>query len=203
MAVGLVIALPPLLSTLGHFLIRDQAAARAQVSVVLNTGTNYFPRLIQAADLFKSGTVQSVVINGNRKSDVLRSLEARGFEPAVSWDEDRFRILEILGVPRESVISISAEDVYDTVSEAQAVGAELVKRQITSVIVTTSKFHTRRAGHIWETEFDGKLKVFTAAAKKDPFDPDHWWRSGRQIRWVLAEYGAWIFYYWKRSSQLE
>jgi hypothetical protein len=36
-----------------------------------------------------------------------------------------------------------------------------------------------------------------AAAEADPFDPDAWWREGRQIRWLMAEYGAWVFYLWK------
>ena len=31
----------------------------------------------------------------------------------------------------------------------------------------------------------------------NPYDAKGWWRDGRQIRWVLAEYGAWIYYGWK------
>ena len=31
----------------------------------------------------------------------------------------------------------------------------------------------------------------------DIYNPQGWWREGKQIRWVLAEYGAWIYYYWK------
>jgi hypothetical protein len=43
--------------------------------------------------------------------------------------------------------------------------------------------------------YKGKLKVFVAPADNDPFNPEAWWKNGRQIRWVLSEYGAWIYYY--------
>jgi len=36
----------------------------------------------------------------------------------------------------------------------------------------------------------------------DPYDPGSWWRNGRQIRWVMAEYGAWIYYWWKTLGTL-
>lgn len=120
----------------------------SDVVVVLNTGVEYYPRLIQAAELYEKGYARKVVINGNRKSDVLRGLEERGFEPCCPWYEDDVRILGILGVPRKAVVPISAEDAYDTVSEAEAIGGELVRRGYRIVIVTSSKFHARRAGFI-------------------------------------------------------
>jgi hypothetical protein len=46
--------------------------------------------------------------------------------------------------------------------------------------------------------FEGKLAVYSVPAQKDPFNPNEWWKDGRQIRWVLSEYGAWVYYYWKK-----
>ena len=93
---------------------------------------------------------------------------------------------------------ISAEDAYDTVSEAKLVGAALIRQGFKRIIVTTSKYHTRRARYIWRHLFAGQLEVSVAAAAEDPFNPESWWRDGRQIRWLLAEYGAWVYYFWKR-----
>ena len=188
----------PILSQLGLFLICDQKPVVSDAVVVLNTGAEYYPRLIEAADLFRKGLARKVVINGNRKTDVLRGLEKRGFKECCPWYEDRVRILEILGVPRKEILPISAEDAYDTVSEAEAVGWELIRKGIRSVIITTSKSLTRRAGYIWTTMFGDRLSICTVAAKTDPYDPKGWWKQGRQIRWVLAEYGAWAYYWWKR-----
>jgi len=188
----------PILGQFGQFLILDQKPVASDAIVVLNTGVEYYPRLIEAADLFRKGLAQKVVINGNRKTDVLRGLEKRGFKECCPWYEDRVRILDILGVPRKEILTISAEDAYDTVSEAEAVGRELVREGFGRVIITTSKSHTRRAGYIWTTMFGDRLSICTVAAKTDPYDPKGWWKQGRQIRWVLAEYGAWVYYWWKR-----
>ena len=192
----------PILGQLGQFLICDQEPVASDAIVVLNTGVEYYPRLIEAADLFRKGLAQKVVINGNRKSDVLRDLEKRGFKECCPWYEDRVRILEILGVPRKEILPISAEDAYDTVSEAEAVGRELVREGFRRVIITTSKSHTRRADYIWATMFGDQLSICTVAAKTDPYDPKGWWKKGRQLRWVLAEYGAWLYYGWKKFKRV-
>jgi uncharacterized SAM-binding protein YcdF (DUF218 family) len=103
----------------------------------------------------------------------------------------------MFGVPEDKVIPISVEDAYDTVSEAEAVGRELIKNKWSTIIITTSKYHTRRAKFIWQKMYEEHLRITIVAAQKDPYDPDNWWKDGRQIRWLLAEYGAWIFYWWK------
>ena len=190
-----------ILSHLGQFLICDQKAVASAAVVVLNTSVEYYPRLVEAADLFRKGLAQKVVINGNRKTDVLRGLEKRGFKECCPWHEDRVRILKILGVPRKDILTVSAEDAYDTVSEAEAVGRELVREGFRRVIISTSKSHTRRAGYIWTAMFGNRLSICTVAAKTDPYDPKGWWKQGRQIRWVLAEYGAWVYYWWKRFTR--
>jgi hypothetical protein len=41
------------------------------------------------------------------------------------------------------------------------------------------------------------LVVNMVGAQSDSYDPNLWWKDGRQIRRVLAEYGAWIYYWWK------
>jgi uncharacterized SAM-binding protein YcdF (DUF218 family) len=190
-----------LLAAAGAFLVHEKEPVQAQAAVVLNTGMAYFPRLMEAANLYRRGLVRTVVINGNRKTDELRSLEARGFVPCCTWDEDRRRILSLLGVPRRAIVAISAEDAYDTVSEAEAVGPALLRLNIATVILTTSKSHTRRANHIWQALWGDRLTICPVAARADPFDPDRWWKDARQIRWVLAEYGAWGYYGWKMMKR--
>jgi uncharacterized SAM-binding protein YcdF (DUF218 family) len=103
-----------------------------------------------------------------------------------------------LGIARNHVVAISAEDAYDTISEASIVGEILINNGMTDVIITTSKFHSRRARHIWSKMYLEELIIHVAPAPSDPFDPEAWWKSGRQIRWVLSEYGAWFYYYWMK-----
>jgi uncharacterized SAM-binding protein YcdF (DUF218 family) len=189
-----------LFNCLGSFVIAENKPERSDVIVVLHTGVEYYPRLIEAADLFSKGLADTIIINGNRKTDVLRELERKGFEPCCSWDEDFISILSLLGVPRNKVISVSAEDVYETVGEAEVVGAQVIQKGYKSMILVTSKYHTKRAGHIWSEMYEGKLSVCSVGARTDPFDASRWWKDGRQIRWLMAEYGAWIYYYWKKAA---
>ncbi|MDY6844781.1 MAG: YdcF family protein, partial [Thermodesulfobacteriota bacterium] len=147
----------------------------------------------EAAELVKMGFAKRVVINGDRKSDTLKYLEEKGFEKCCPWYEDLATILSILGISKDRIIWISAEDAYDTITESETVGAALIKRGFSRIIITTSKYHTRRAQYIWEKNFGGVFSICTVAAKKDPYDPQNWWKQKRQIRWVFTEYGAWMF----------
>ena len=189
---------PVILTGVGKLLVVEDVPAEAAAAVVLNTGVDIYPRLIEAADLYRDGLVQKVVINGNRKSDTLRQLENSGYKPPCKWYAKHLAILASLDVPKEDIIAISAEDAYDTISEARIVGETLLNNGMESVVITTSKFHSRRARHIWRSLYGKRLKIHIAPARDDPFAPGSWWKSGRQIRWVLSEYGAWVFYYWNK-----
>lgn len=185
---------------MGDMIVIDDPASPSDAVVVLYTGIEYYPRLIQAAELYRQGLAGNVVINGDRKTETLRELESKGFKPCCPWYADSVNILTMLGVPEDKIIRISNEDAYDTVSEAEAVGRELIRRKWSTVIITTSKYHTRRAKFIWQKMYNRQFTIFMVSAKTDPYDPDHWWKDGRQIRWVLTEYGAWIFYWWKEIT---
>jgi uncharacterized SAM-binding protein YcdF (DUF218 family) len=186
-----------ILAILGDLLVLDERPVKSDAIVVLNTGVEYYPRLIEAADLFNKGLADRIVINGNRKTEELREIESQGFVVCCPWYENPLRVLCLYNVPRDKVICVSAEDAYDTVSEAQIVGEAIIKQGYSRIILTTSKFHTSRASSIWKRMYEDRLTVCVVSAKADPYDPESWWRDGRQIRWVLAEYGAWIYYAWK------
>jgi uncharacterized SAM-binding protein YcdF (DUF218 family) len=190
----------PVLVSIGKWIVIDETPVKADAVVVLNTGLEIYPRIIHAADIYKQGFADLVVINGNRKTEALRKLEMKGFKPGCMWYDDMVSILRLLGVPREKVMVISAENAYDTVSEALAVGDRIINAGFKRVIIATSKFHTRRAGYIWKNLFGGRLEIRTVAAGTDPYAPGRWWKSRRQVRWVLAEYGAWVYYFWKRLA---
>ena len=190
---------PWLLTRVGEFLVIDESGIEsADAVVVLSTGVDYLPRLMQAAALFKDRLVDVVVINGNRKTDVHRDLEAQGYIPPSHWHEEAVAVLVFLGVESEKILPINAEDAYDTVSEATIVGEALTGTGIRKIIITTSKFHTRRSEAIWSHLYSERFDIQVVAAANDPFSVDGWWHHGRQIRQVLAEYGAWLYFWGKR-----
>ena len=189
------------LGYLGHSLVVDDPSATADVAIVLTTGVDYLPRLLQAAQLYRDKRVKKILINGNRKTDVIRQLEKQGFIPACKWSENSLRILEMHGVPRQQVWAVSAENVFDTVSEAQTIKPFLINNGVSSVIITTSKFHSRRARYVWRKVMGTEEGIYTSAATDDPFDLDRWWQHGRQVKQVMGEYGGMAYYIWKQPWQ--
>ena len=187
-----------ILTGIGSLLIVEDIPEKADAAVVLYTGVDIYPRLMEAADLYRQLKAEKVVINGNRKTTILRDLEKSGFEAPCKWYAEELGLLSHLGVAKDHIIAISAEDAYDTISEAKIVGDILINNGMVNVIITTSKFHSRRARHIWNTMYSGELTIYIAPAGNDPFNPEAWWKHGRQIRWVLSEYVAWVYYYWMR-----
>jgi uncharacterized SAM-binding protein YcdF (DUF218 family) len=139
-----------------------------------------------------------VLINGNRKTDVIRKLEKKGFVACCNAYENSLRILEMHGVAREKVWTVDAEDVFDTVSEAQTIKPFLARHEVKSMIITTSKFHSRRARFVWQKVMRSEEGIYASAAEDDPFDPDGWWTQGRQVKQVMGEYGGLAYYLWKR-----
>lgn len=67
-----------ILTSVGEFLVIDEQPVPSDAVVVLNTGVEYYPRLIEAANLYNKGLVKKIVINGNRKTVILRELEKKG-----------------------------------------------------------------------------------------------------------------------------
>lgn len=193
----LVLFYQGVLRKIGQWIVVDEKPRSAEAVVVLCSGIEYYPRLMEAAELYNKGVINKIIINGNRKTDEIRALEARGYQPCCPWYEDSLRVLDVFSVPRDSVIPIAVEDAYDTVSEAKGVGEVVLSKGLKRIIITTSKYHTRRAQYIWKKLFRDRLTIFMVAAKQDPYEPDTWWKDGRQIRWLMAEYGAWIYLAWK------
>lgn len=185
------------LGYLGHSLVIDEPAT-AEVAVVLSTGVDYLPRLLQAAKLYRDKRVKRILINGNRKTDIIRRIEEEGFVSCCKWYENSLRILEMYGVPPAQVWAVDAEDVFDTVSEAQTLKPFLDTHGVNTLIITTSKFHTRRARYVWRKVMEKEQGIYSSAAADDPFDPDNWWQHGRQVKQVMGEYGGMAYYLWKR-----
>lgn len=191
-----VLAGKPILTAIGDFLVKgNNGLSPADAAVVLTTGVDYPARLIAAATLYKKGLAAKIVINGGRKSTVMKQLEEHGYNEPCHWSANSVGVLKFLDVPARDIIVLDVPDAYDTISEAAITGSILQKQGLRKLIITTSKFHSRRAGHIWRTAFAGIFAVQVAAAGDDPFRPDSWWTDGRQVRQLLAEYGAWL-YYW-------
>ena len=117
----LVVTHEKMLSGVGSILVVEDIPQKAEAAVVLNTGVDIYPRLIEAADLYRKVKVDRIAINGNRKTNTLRQLESSGYEPPNKWHTEIISVLTHQKVPKDHIVAISAEDAYDTISEAKIV----------------------------------------------------------------------------------
>jgi len=69
-----------------------------------------------------------------------------------------------------------------------AVSEALEAGKGTSVIIVTTKVHTRRVRILWNRLAAGRGQAVIRAASDDPFDPRRWWRTTGDALDVVREF---------------
>jgi uncharacterized SAM-binding protein YcdF (DUF218 family) len=104
------------------------------------------------------------------------------------------QILIHQGVPKDA-IRLLAPAIVNTADEIRAIASELEHEKDRTVILVTSKVHTRRASMLWRRLAGGRGRAILHAAADDPFDPSHWWRTTGDalevVREILGLINAW------------
>src|SRR4029077_10870299 len=128
----------------------------------------------------------------------------RANEPAASLQEmhiayigeDFFnsRVLMQEGVP-SNAIRVLEPSIDNTADEIRAIADTMWREKDGSVIIVTSKAHTRRVRTLWRELSGGRGRAIVRAASTDPFAPGHWWRATGDaldvMREVLGVLNAW------------
>ena len=155
---------------LGGLAIRDDTPVGGDVAVVLGGAPRY--RAPTAAALWRAGQVRAIVAVGGSRGhqEALRTLE----------------VLGVLGVPA-GAIHVLADDAPGTWDEARLVAATARARGWTQVVVVTSAYHTRRAGHLFDVAMGEGISVAVRPADDEPWRPDGWWRDPLHRRLLIAE----------------
>jgi len=178
----------PLLRRLGAFLVVQDPDAPADAIVVLSGSLP--DRILHAVDLYKAGLAPVIVLTREVEMPGLSELRHRGLEIPERHDLNR-SIAEQLGVPHEAIITID-ERAGSTLTEVAALLPELRRRNLRTILLVTSKTHTRRAAMIFETLSGGDIKLRVSPTPYDPFTPDDWWKRRETTRRVITEYGKLI-----------
>jgi uncharacterized SAM-binding protein YcdF (DUF218 family) len=103
-------------------------------------------------------------------------------------DDLRQRILRELGVPDQAIVRLTAQ-VDSTLEEADAVVAWASREHVRSLLVVTSRFHTRGVRLTYDRAVAGQGIVVRihAVDTGETFRPDDWWRSRAGLRTFLFE----------------
>ena len=187
-AVLLAVTAPWTLPAIGHWLVVEDTLARSDVLFV--HGGHLPFRAIEAAKIFESGMAREVWLLPVAANAERRALEDLGIfqRPGHYWQR---QVLERLGVPSSS-IRVLDQEVLNTRDEVEAVARELQGRELSSVILVTSKQHSRRVRSLWQRSAPEHLVARVRWSRSDPFDPDSWWKNTEDGSAVIHELAGMI-----------
>jgi uncharacterized SAM-binding protein YcdF (DUF218 family) len=175
----------------GRFLTKEDSLQKADAIAVL-AGTS-MDRPLEAADLYKEGYAPRIVLTHEMREASYVALAARGVTVPAAADEQR-EILVRLGVPVNAIVlPMRIHD--NTAQEAQTFRELAVKNRWRRIIVVTSKYHLRRAGFAIRREMGGTgVEVEMHGTRYEDVNPDRWWTTRSDLRWVLDEGAKLIAY---------
>lgn len=173
----------------GRWLVVEDNLEKTQAILVLSGRMPL--RAIEAARLYHGGYAAEVWLT--RPSEPAAALQTMHI---AYLGEDFFnsRILMHEGVP-SAAIRVLEPPIANTVDELRAAAAELDRTQASTVIIVTTKAHTRRVRTLWQEVSGGRRRAIVRAPADDPFEPGRWWRTTGDaldvVREVLGLLNAW------------
>jgi uncharacterized SAM-binding protein YcdF (DUF218 family) len=173
----------------GRWLVAEDPPTNARAIAVLS---GMMPlRAIEAAELYRQGYAPEVWLT--HSSEPRETLQAMGI-PFEGEEDYNTRILIHEGVP-PAAIHVLEPPIVNTADEIRVINLALDREKDRSVILVTSKAHTRRVRLLWRKLVPRERRAVVRAASADPFDPAHWWRSTSDaldvVREVLGLMNAW------------
>lgn len=172
------------LPRLGPFLVHEDPLRKADAIFVLG-GTRY-ERPLEAVDLYREGWAPRVLLARQASDWGEVALRERGI--AFMDEADiQVAIMVRLGVPHAAIRVLDREQ-DSTADESLSLREAAVGGRWRTVIVVTSKQHTRRAGLAMRRRVgDAGVTVVMRASRYDRTDPDRWWQRRSSLRFTLFE----------------
>jgi uncharacterized SAM-binding protein YcdF (DUF218 family) len=175
--------------TIGGWLVVEDPLVHADVIVILS---GRLPeRAVEAARIYKAGYAEQVWI-----SPPVSPVEDLKAMKISYLGEDFYneKVLIAKGVPPDAIRILEYPDA-NTEAEVRQTAEELRKMDFHSVIIVTSKPHTRRVRTIWRKLVGSEPRMIVHYAHDDAFDGAHWWRHTQDgldvVRETLGLLNAW------------
>jgi uncharacterized SAM-binding protein YcdF (DUF218 family) len=175
----------------GDWLVSEDPLQKAQFIAVLSGGMPF--RALEAARLYHEGYAPKVLLT--HPSEPAAAMQTLGI-PYLSEDDYDSQILIHEGVPKDAITIIS-RPIRNTADEIVAISGALpqLTGQTETVIIVTSKVHTRRSRILWRRLNTGPARAIIHGASNDPFNPSHWWATTGDalevVREILGVLNAW------------
>ncbi len=175
--------------SVGRWLVVEDPVGKARAIAVLSGRMPV--RAMEAAKLYRQGYASEVWLT--HSSEPGESLKALGI-PYEGEEVYSARVLIHEGVPA-GAIHVLEPPIVNTADEVRVISGALDREKDHSVLLVTSKPHTRRVRLLWRKLAPAECRAIVRAASEDPFDPRHWWRNSSDaldvVREVLGLMNAW------------
>lgn len=175
--------------TIGKWLVVQDPLVHADVIVVLS---GHLPeRAVEAARVYKAGYADRVWISP--PVSPVNDLKAMNIT-YLGEDFYNEKVLMAQGVPPDAIRILDRPDA-NTEAEVRQTAEDLRNMDLHSVIMVTSKPHTRRVRTIWRKLVGSEPRMIVHFAPDDPYDGSHWWRHTQDaldvVRETLGLLNAW------------
>ena len=185
---------------LGQWLVVEDELQESDMIVVL-MGSVY-DRILEAADLYDEGYSDRIVLVNSyiAAKDIIVS---RGIKVFGDTLLSKMAVID-LGIPEEDVIVLDGNS-RSTQDETLTI-REYIRnnREIESIILVTSKYHSGRAKKIFKKALnvlDIEIDIYCSPSKYDPSNVNQWWRNREDFQWVVFEYLK-LAHFWFREQFL-
>lgn len=183
---------------LGQWLVVMDELQESDMIVVL-MGSVY-DRILQAADLYDEGYSDRIVLINSyiTAKDIIIN---RGIKVYGNTLISKMAATD-LEIPEEDVLILEGNS-RSTQDEALTIREYIMNnREIESIILVTSKYHSGRAKKIFKkalSVLDREIDIYSSPSKYDPSNVNQWWRNREDFQWVVFEYLKLAnFYFWEQ-----
>lgn len=165
----------------GRWLVVEDPLQKAYAIAVLS---GKMPeRALEAARIYNQGFASHVWLTHSTEPGASLAKLSVPFVGEESYDR---QILVHQGVP-ESSISVLDPPIVSTADEMKTIGQSLRNENQRSVILVTSKVHTRRVRALWNRISSRDGIAIVRGVSDDSFDPAHWWENTADALDVVRE----------------
>ena len=188
-AVVLYALSPAILRAMGAQLIHADPLQRSDAIIVL---APFLDRVMEGADLYRSGYAPVVILTRGQREEVENELIGRGI--IGSLEDRRRQALIALGVPAQAIVVL--DPLADsTADEAQAFANWARSHPVQRVIVVTSPPHTARSRLAFTRAVENlAIEVLMRPSTRNKFRSDTWWRGRDTLRDGVLELQKLVFY---------
>ena len=156
---------------IGRWLVVQDPLEKAQAIAVLSGRMPL--RAMEAAKLYREGYAPEVWLTYSSEPGVTLRAMGISYVPEDVYDE---QVLTHEGVPA-GAIHLLQPSIVNTADEIAAISGAMPAQKDSTIIIVTSKVHTRRARILWNRLAAKQERAIIRAASDDPFEPSRWWRT--------------------------